>query len=73
MNHHSPAPKGHHAIAQGKALGMHRKKHFQALKGRNLSPALGSAPSGRGIFHNIQPRATPWVSAPQTFPSPERA
>ena len=71
MIRHFPAPKGHHAIAQGNALGMVPKKPSLALKGRNLaanagavnSTPPGSAPSGREVISDIQPRALPWAIA----------
>ena len=69
-----PAPTGHDAIAQGNALGI-AQKHFQALKGRDISWASGglrivgmdTAPSGRGILFDISPRALPWAIALRPF------
>ncbi len=62
------APTGHPMTAQGKALGYAPPTSSRALKGRHhlarvavhqCVPAVGSAPSGRGIVLSVEPGALP--------------
>ena len=66
MSRPFPAPKGHHAIAQGNALGMAPKifpspERAARFAGSRDSSPHGSAPSRREFNLTIEPRALPWA------------